>query len=95
MILLKTSNKYTVVQGLPVNRYLRRDEATTANLSVLTATGTVDNSNVDFTFTSKPTLIVVNGAIYRENVGWTWTAGTLTATLSSPVGTDGDIYALG
>lgn len=64
-------------------------------LTVLTATGTKDDSNTAFTFVSKPVLIVVNGASYRENAGWTWSAGTLTATLTNPVGTGGDIYALG
>lgn len=44
--------------------------------------GTVDGSTVDFTFTTKPTLIVSDGATYRENFGWTWSGST--ATLSVP-----------
>lgn len=71
------------------------DGGSGASLSVLTATGTKDDSNTAFTFASKPVLIVVNGASYRENAGWTWNAGTLTATLTNPVGTGGDIYGLG
>lgn len=65
-----------------------------AGLSVLTATGTVDDSNTIFTFASTPTLVVVNGVSYRNGHGVT-IAGT-TATLDNPVGTNnGDIYALG
>ncbi len=62
--------------------------------AVLIPTGTIDNSNTNFVFTQKPTLINVNGTFYRETKGWTWTALTLTATLDNPVGTGGDIYAL-
>lgn len=71
--------------------------ATGGSFSILTATGTVDDSNVDFTFVSKPTLIIINGAAYPETGGaitWSWNVGTLTATLSSPVGSSGNIYGL-
>ena len=63
----------------------------------LEATGTIDDTNVDFTFTQLPAIIVINGGEYRQTGGsitWTWNAGTLTATLSSPVGTGGSIYGL-
>lgn len=63
-------------------------------ISILTATGTVDDSNVDFVFASEPTVVVVNGAVYRKNRGWTWTLGTLTVTLASPAGSGGDVYGL-
>lgn len=63
------------------------------SLSVLAATGTVDDSNVIFTFASAPTLVVVNGNAYRDGHGVT-IVGT-TATLDSAVGTGGDIYGLG
>jgi len=63
-------------------------------VSQLTATGTVDDSNTAFTFASKPSIVVVNGASYRENKGWTWAALTLTVTLDSPVGDGGDIYGI-
>lgn len=65
--------------------------------SVLTATGTIDDSNKDFVFASEPTLIIINGAAYTSTGGaitWTWNSGTTTATLSQPVGTGGNIYAL-
>lgn len=68
--------------------------ASGASLSILTSTGTIDNSNKAFTFVSKPNVVIVNGASYRENNGWTWTGGTLTATLDNAVGVGGDIYAL-
>lgn len=67
--------------------------ATGGSLSVLAATGTVDDSNTTFTFPSAPTLIIVNGATYRNGFGCT-ISGT-TGTLNSPVGTGGDIYGLG
>jgi len=58
--------------------------------SILTATGTIDDTNTSFTFVSRPTEIVINGASYIENDGWTW--AVLTATLDFPVGTGGKIY---
>lgn len=64
-----------------------------AGLSVLSATGSIDNSNVVFTFTKQPTLVVVNGTSYRNGHGVA-ISGT-TATLDNPVGTNGDIYGLG
>ena len=56
--------------------------------------GTINNSNKDFTFLVKPTLVNVSGVSYREGKGWSWTAETLTVTLDNPVGTGGDIFAL-
>lgn len=50
----------------------------------LAATGTVNGTNTDFTFTEKPDYIVFDSAWYKENAGWTWNGGTLTATLSVP-----------
>lgn len=69
--------------------------ASASGLSKLTATGTVDDSNTQFTFVSKPTIIVVNGASYQEDHGWSWDAGTLTATLDGAPGIGGDVYGLG
>lgn len=63
--------------------------------SILTAAGTIDDSNTAFVFTKLPTELVINGASYIQTGGaitWTWNAGTLTATLSSSVGTGGSIY---
>lgn len=60
--------------------------------SIAAPTGSIDDSNLDFVFTEKPTEIVVNGTSYRENHGWTWSSATLTATLAAPVGTGGDVY---
>src|SRR5258705_4975579 len=48
----------------------------------LPATGSVDGSNVAFTFTQKPEYIVSDGAWYVENKGWTWSG--LTATMTIP-----------
>lgn len=69
-------------------------------LTFLDATGTVDDSNTQFSFTEEPGAIVMNGSTYREGstvggtVVWTWDAGTLTATMFAPVGTGGDIYGI-
>ena len=66
-------------------------------ISILAATGTIDDSNTAFTFPSLPTVLVINGALYQQTGGaitWTWNAGTLTATLSAPVGTGGSIFGI-
>lgn len=63
-----------------------------ASLTPLEATGTIDDSNVTFTFASEPTLVVVNGASYRDGKGCT-ISGT-SVTLDNPIGTGGDIYGL-
>lgn len=63
------------------------------SLAVLTATGTVDDSNTTFTFVSTPVVVVVNGASYRDGHGATITGTSV--ELDYPVGTGGDIYALG
>lgn len=65
-----------------------------SSLTVEEPSGTVDDSNLDFVFTAKPFLIVVNGLTFRENHGWSWTALTDTASLGNVVGTGGDIYGL-
>jgi len=66
-----------------------------SSLTTLTVTGTIDDSNVTFTVATEPEVVVINGFSYNGTTGsitWTWVAGTL--TLSQPVGTGGDIYAL-
>lgn len=68
-----------------------------ASSAILTATGTINDSNLDFVFTQEPSYLVINGASARKTGGaitWSWTAGTLTATLSSPVGSGGDIWGV-
>jgi hypothetical protein len=75
---------------------LEASSATLAN-SILTATGTIDDSNVAFVFTRKPSVIIHNGIAIIETGGsitWSWNAGASTATLSSPVGTGGSIFGL-
>ena len=63
------------------------------SFSVLTAAGTVDDSNTTFTFASEPTLVVVNGTSYRNGKGVTIT-GT-TAVLDNAPGVGGDVYGIG
>lgn len=63
-----------------------------SGLSILAATGTIDDSNVTFTFTAIPSAVVVNGAVYNNGNGVT-ISGT-TATLDNPIGTGGSIIGL-
>ena len=66
-------------------------------ISILAATGTIDDSNKAFTFTAEPVTLVINGAEYQQTGGaitWTWTSGTKTATLSAPCGVGGSIFGL-
>lgn len=67
--------------------------ASGSGLSILEATGTIDDSNTTFTFTSEPQMVVVNGAMYRNGSGCS-ISGT-TVTLDNPVGTGGSIFGLG
>lgn len=54
--------------------------------------GDVDDSNKTFIFPSKPKIVCVNGAFYRNGHGVTIT-GT-TSVLDNPAGVGGDVYAL-
>ncbi len=54
--------------------------------------GVIDGSNTQFIFSSKPATIVVNSGSYRENNGWTWDSGTLTATLDFAPQLPGDVW---
>ena len=66
--------------------------------TVLPATGTIDDTNVTFTFTSAPTLININGSFYSDTstVGGTlvWTIVGLIVTLAFPVGDGGTVYGI-
>lgn len=50
----------------------------------LAANGSVNGVNKAFVFTQEPSYIVSDGAWYIVNNGWTWDAGTLTATMTIP-----------
>lgn len=63
-----------------------------ASLTPITVTGTVDDSNTAFTAASAPSLVIVNGASYRDGHGATIVGTAI--TLDNPVGTGGDIYCL-
>lgn len=58
--------------------------STASGFTELIATGSVNSVNKDFTFPKKPSYIVSDGVFYKENKGWTWVAGTLTATMDIP-----------
>lgn len=73
----------------------KRISATGTAITVITITGTRDDSNVVFTAASEPTLLNINGAFYEKTGGAiTWTYLTGTITLSSAVGTGGSIYGI-
>lgn len=70
-------------------------KATSGGFSVIAVTGTINDSNVTFTATSQPTLLNINGAFYQKTGGaitWTYSGGAI--TLSSAVGTGGNIYGI-
>lgn len=82
---------FTVVQsgqGIDVSA-----TGTGGGLGFLSATGAVNNANTTFTFASSPTLVVVNGAMYRNGFGVTITGDS--AVLDDAPGIGGDVYGLG
>lgn len=60
--------------------------------TLLTVTGTIDDSNKSFTTTSTPVIVVVNGVSYRDGKGVSISGTNI--TLDNPIGTGGDIYAI-
>lgn len=71
----------TVIGGIP-----SWEPSSGAGFTLLSATGSVNSVNANFTFTEKPDYIVSDGVWYRENVGWTWSG--LTATMVIPPNDD-------
>ena len=64
---------------------------------VVSQSSTIDDSNLDFIFSSEPTVLVINGGVYQKTGGaitWSWSSATSTATLNHPVGTGGTIFGL-
>lgn len=59
------------------------DVNVSGSLNILSPTGSVNSLNTAFVFTAKPTVVVNDGVTLRENLGWTWNAGTTTATMDS------------
>lgn len=91
------------IKGMPINMNDMRWHGSGINsysALFLTATGDINDTNTQFTFTERPQAIVMNGSTYRDGstVGgmttWTWNGGTMTATMFAPVGTGGDIYGI-
>jgi len=70
----------------------------TGSFSILSATGTINDTNQAFTFAQRPAIIVMNGISYRDGattgsvVAWTWSGST--ATMFAPVGTGNSIYGI-
>lgn len=91
------------VEVQPISRVLARNDfhldtgggGGGSPLDLLSPTGDVDDSNLEFTFSEEPLMININGALYPKETGiynWTWSAGT--ATLAVPVGTGGFIVGV-
>lgn len=78
---------YSVVSGLPTITFASTGGG---GFTKLTATGTRDGSNADFTFISEPSYIVSDGVWLTKladdgvTAMWTWNSGTLTATMANP-----------
>ena len=102
-ILKRDQNSAVVLGGITddSNQFIKmlRVDPTTGRLLVtatggtgfteLAATGTVDGTNLAFTFTQQPSYIVVDGYWMKalDNNGgtqWSWNAGTSTVTLIIP-----------
>jgi hypothetical protein len=71
--------------------------ALAGSFTILTTSDTIDDSNVSFTFTGTPSVVVINGQAY--NAGATsggvvmWTNVAAVVTLANPVGDGGSIFA--
>ena len=68
------------------------------SFTVLTATGSIDDTNKTFSFSSAPSILSINGSLY--NAGETsggvvmWTLIGLVATLANPIGSGGSIFGI-
>jgi len=63
--------------------------------SIVTVTGTRDDSNTTFTAATEPTVLVINGSAYNKTGGsYTWTYVSGTIEISNAVGVGGDIYGV-
>lgn len=66
----------------------------TGGFTILAATGTINDSNLVFTFISAPTFLIINAGFYQKTGGSITWSGTTTVTLSSAVGVGGSIFGL-
>jgi hypothetical protein len=85
--------KTIVLPWVDPNTHRWLTSASASGLNLLTAIGTVNGSNTQFTFTSLPTVIVSDGAMYQQtnSIGqtvWSWNAGTKTVTMTIPPQSD-------
>jgi hypothetical protein len=61
----------------------------------IAVSGTIDDTNVDFTSATEPTYLIINGIWYKSTGGaitWSYAGGNI--TLSVPVGTGGSIFGV-
>lgn len=64
-------------------------------ISIIVVSGTINDSNMNFSAATEPTLLCINGAFYTQtggNITWTYSGGNI--TLSTPVGTNGSIFGI-
>ena len=62
------------------------DNAGGGSFTILSATGTVNGTNAVFGFTSEPSVVVSDGAMYQatdnnSNVQWSWDGANVTMTI--------------
>lgn len=98
---MKRNIEYQLYTGVSETRVLELIRTTpgasgsggsvTGSIQELTS-GAINSVNTDFVFATKPTIIVSDGVWYRENKGWIWDSGTLTATMIIPP--NDDLYSL-
>jgi len=63
--------------------------------ALLTISGTINDSNVTFMATEEPSVMIINGPMYRKTGGsitWSWSSGTI--VLSTPVGNNGFLFGI-
>lgn len=89
---IKPGSSNVHISGDGANVRISVDPSSGGSLAIEAPPEAPDDTTVLFTFSTKPFQVVMNGSSYRENHGWTWT-GTQ-ASMFSPVGTGGDIYAI-
>jgi len=79
----------------PATHRLLVEDTSGGGITLIDVAGTINDSNVDFTAGSEPTVLVINSGTYRQaggSITWTYVAGNI--TLSAPVGTGGSIFGM-
>ena len=73
---------WSLVNGMPTLTISASGGGGSGFTAIETTGGIVNGTNDEFQFAEKPAYIVSDHAWYREGNGWSWSAGTLTATMT-------------